>query len=240
MSRDSIAESGGVNLYLAFRNDAVQLVDSLGHCPVFVTEDESGAQTEVLKSLDIKAVPEKIAQKWIGATKMGESEGGFTSSVIFKKCDFSIRLFIVMGPVDVVKPGKTYYYLSHQYAGDKGGGEFPSEGLIWHESGHAFGYWTAGGSACAKRVHDEWSGKTITPTDEEKIKKQIADCHYVSLSESRTWADTFTRNYFDVFRKSIFTRTFPSDPNRIGLDRYYWDDPSIGVKTFLTDIWKVK
>ena len=242
INRDPMGEGGSSNLYLAFRNAPVVMIDALGLCPVFVTEDEAGRVTEVRKATDIKAVPEEIGSGFLEKMlNLGKGGGKFINTIIVKKCDFSIRLSIVYGPKEVFKSGETYHYFHHTERDDsRANGYFPHEGLLAHEYGHAFGYWMYGGSTCAQRVHDKWSGKTITSTDEKKINSELLSCQKESLPWSNYWADIFTRNYFDVTARGSYTRTFPVDPSRIGFDKYEWTDKALRLDYIATDIWKAK
>jgi RHS repeat-associated protein len=243
VNRDPIEEQGGVNQYLASRNNAVGLIDSLGLCPIFVTEDESGVVTEARRASDIKLVTVDKASSFGKVDRAMDSGGGaFMVTPIFKGCDFSIRMSIYyITPKKIYKSGTEYSYHPHATINigndSRQQGDIPFEALRVHEGGHAYGYWWHGGADCAKRVHDKWAGKKITNAIEGAIIKELEDCMGISRAWGNFYANEFTINYFDISARERYTRTYPKKAGQ-GAERYY--NPYTAEDYWYTDKWKAK
>ncbi|HCE46516.1 MAG TPA: hypothetical protein DET40_23470 [Lentisphaeria bacterium] len=266
LGRDSVEEGGGVNLYGMVGNNAVNNFDLLGAKSFRIVTSTDASSKDMRPVKEINSVNEinlrtsasNISNGYLGPDSntgpgLYFDDGTDNKPVLWNKgklvletggiCRANILVDIyAQGPQ--VKSGETYYYLQHYPEGSHflggGVGFEPIGSVINHEKGHANAFWQKV-IPCVKKVVDRIiknnSSGPFTAAEMNEITSAFTNCSTSKdyIDTSITLANLGTRSYYSPTR---FTRTFPTDPTRIGLDKGFVN--MFGQDNDITDKWVAK
>nr|MBO6294524.1 hypothetical protein [Schwartzia sp. (in: firmicutes)] len=150
ISRDTIEEEGGINLYAFLENNPVNKLDCLGMIFVnFVTIDETGETRWVQHPSEVLSleIPAYKAKGTFDPQTVRPYYCGWQRNLIGVDIVLSIRIRHSVRPEEEYPPGTYAGYNLHVKNGEvlrsRGNRNLSKEAVDKHEHGHAKGYWMA-------------------------------------------------------------------------------------------------